>query len=204
MPEQEFQLEITDQSAFVRLTVSGKTRFFALAFFACVSALVLSAILFLPGKHGRPSMWHDLSTSSVGSADFLIPFFLLLLGFPLLIIVLPRRYVMLAYPSGETFRCDRSTLSIAKVRWLDVRNNHWNTCSFPLAEVREIRYGAIAQLKGGAVYGLRFVAGGKNCRVLPGLKPRDAERLLTALKTFGADVSEDPVLQQKPKEDASA
>ena len=167
MPKKEFQLEITDQIAFVRLTVSGKTRFFALAFFAGVSTLVLSAMLFLPGKQGRPSMWHDLSTSSVGSANFLIPSLLLLLGFPLLMVVLPRRYVVLAYPSDEIFRCDRSILSIAKVRWFDVHNNHWNTCSFPLAEVREIRYGAIAQLKGGSVYGLRFIAGGKTCRVLP-------------------------------------
>jgi hypothetical protein len=203
MPEQEFKLEITDKSVLVRLNVPGRARFYALAFFAGVATLLLCVLLFLPGKHGRPSMWHVLSTSSVGSTDFLIPFFLLLLGAPLLMVVLPRRYVMLAYPSDPTFRCDRSTLSVSKVRWLDVNNNHWDTCSFPLAEVRGVRYQVIAQFRTGAVYGLRFAVSGETLRVLPGLKPKDAERVLTALKIFGADVPDDPELQRKLKEDSS-
>ncbi len=90
------------------------------------------------------------------------------------------------------------------MRWLDVHNNHWDTFSFPLAEVREIRYQAIARLKGNPVYGLRFIAGGKTWRVLPGLKARDGEKILVALKTFGADVPDDPVVQSKLKEDDSA
>jgi hypothetical protein len=199
MPEQEFQLEITDQSAFVRLSVSGKTRFFALASLAGVTALLICPLFFLPGTHGSPSMWHGLSTSSIGSAAFLGPFFLLL-SVPLLMVVGMKRYVTLAYPSDEIFRADRSTLSISRVRWLDVHNNHWDTCSFSLAEVRELRYQAIARLKGGSVYGLRFLAGGKTRRVLPGLEPRDAEKILMALKSFGADVPDDTVLRCKLNE----
>lgn len=58
-------------------------------------------------------------------------------------------------------------------------------------------------MKGGTVYGLRSIAGGKTRRVLPGLNPRDAEKILVVLKTFGADVPDDPVLPRKLKEDSS-
>lgn len=202
MPE-EFHLEVTNQSAYVRLNVLGRARFYALAFFASLTALAICALLFLPGKRGSPSIWHGLSTSSVGSADFLFPFFLLL-SLPPFMLIMTKRYVRLAYPSDETFHADRSTLSISRARWLDTHNNHWDTCSFTLAEVRDIRYKAIASLRGTSIYGLRFIAGGKTRRVLPGLKPRDAEKILAALKAFGADVPDDPVLQRKLKEECSA
>jgi hypothetical protein len=114
--------------------------------------------------------------------------------------VLTKRYVRLAYASDETFRCDRSTLSIAKVRWLDFRDGHWDSSSFALAEVGEIRYRVLVALRGTAIYGLRLRAGGKALRILPWLKPADAERILLALKSFGADVPDDPVVPSKLKE----
>ena len=98
MPGQEFHLEVTNQSVYVRLDVStqsAETRSYALAFFVGFTVLGLCALLFLPGKHGRKSMWHGLSTSSVGSAEFLFPLFLLL-GFPLVMVVGTKRYVMSA------------------------------------------------------------------------------------------------------------
>jgi len=203
MPDQEFQIEITDQLVFVRLDVStrsGKTRFKALACYACITVLLMSAVTFFPGKHNSPSDCQALSTSPVCSSEFLIPLFLLL-SFPVAIFLGTKRYVMLAYPSDETFRCDRSTLTLSKVRWLDTHNCHWDTCSFPLAEVQEIRFQAIASLRGGSIYGISFLAGGKKRRVLPGIKPRDAEKILNALKTFGTHVLDDPALQRKLKED---
>ena len=205
MPEPEFHLEVTNQTVFVRLDVStqsGRTRFYALAFFAGVTAIAMCALLFSPGKHGSPSMWHNLSTSPIRSTDFLVPFFLVL-TLPLLMGVLTRRYVILAYPSDETFSCDRSTLSIARVRWLDVHNKQWDTRSFSLAEVRDIRYRAIASLRGNTIYGLRFIAGEKTQRILPGLEPRDAEKILMALKSFGAEIPDDPLLSRRLKEDIS-
>jgi hypothetical protein len=126
-----------------------------------------------------------------------------MLSFPVLMLFGTKRYVKLAFPSDETFRADRSTLSVSRVRWLDVHSENWNTRSFSLTAVRDMRFQSIVNLKGGSIYGLRFVADGKTQRVLPGLKPRDAETILKALKSFGADVPDDLVLQRKLKEDLS-
>jgi hypothetical protein len=202
MPDQQFHTEATNQSVCVRMD-TGKTRFYALAFFAGFTALAICALLFLPGKHGNPGMWHDLSTSSVGSADFWVPL-VLLLSIPVFVVVTTKRYVMLAYPSDEIFRCDLSTLSVSRVRWLDVRNSHWDTHSYSLAEVREIRYVVVTRLRGNSICGLRLDASGKTQRILPGLKPRDAEKLLMTLKAFGADVPDDPPVPSKLKEDTFA
>jgi hypothetical protein len=198
MPEQQFHIEATNQSVYVRMD-AGRTRFFALASFVCLAVLGICALLFLPGKHGDPSMWHDLSAGPAGSAGFLTRLALLLCS-PLFMVVTTKRYVMLAYPSDETFRCDRSTLSISRVRWFDVDNHRWDTQSYSLVEVRGIRYGAVASLRGYSIYGLRFEAGGRTQRILPGLKPRDAETLLAKLKAFGADVPDDPLVPDKLKE----
>jgi hypothetical protein len=51
-----------------------------------------------------------------------------------------------------------------------------------------------------SIYGLRFKAGGKTWRILPWLKPADAERILLALKSFGTEVPDDPLVPSKLKE----
>ena len=109
----------------------------------------------------------------------------------------------LAYPSDEVFRADRSSLRIFRVRWLDVHNKRWEERHFPLAEVREIRYRALARLRGASIYGLLFISDGEKCRVLPGLKPDDAEQILLALKSFGANVPDNPVVPNKLKKNQS-
>ncbi|HEV2133720.1 MAG TPA: hypothetical protein VGR47_05605 [Terracidiphilus sp.] len=193
MARREFHLDITDQSVNVRLD-AGRTRFFALAFFASLTALAICALLFLPGKNDTPSMWDG----------GLVGLLFLLLGFPLFMLFTTKRYVMLAFPSDETFHCDRSSLSISRARWLDVHNEHWNTRSFSLVEVEEITYGKVVTLRGYSIDGIRFVSGGTTYRVLPGIKPRDAQSLLTALKKFGADVPDDPELARKLEDDVFA
>jgi hypothetical protein len=55
--------------------------------------------------------------------------------------------------------------------------------------------------QGGSIYGLRFLAGGKTQRVLPGITPRQADKILKALKAFGADVPDDPEFSKKLEED---
>lgn len=199
MPEPEFQLEITNQSATVRLIAPSKTRFYALGFFVGLTAVAMSLLLFAPGKHGNPSMWHSLSTSGAGSSSFLVPFFLLL-SFPLFMLLMTERYVRLAFPSAETFHCDRSTLSITKVHWFDIHNDSWITRSLSLKDIQEIRYRRIAYLRGMSIWGIRFKVEGKTQRVLPGLKAGDAEKLLLALRAFGADVPDDPVVPDKLKQ----
>jgi len=69
----------------------------------------------------------------------------LLLSVPVLMGLLLWRYIMLAYPSAETFHCDGVTLTLSQVRWLDVHNKRWDTRSYPLAEIAEMKYQAIAR-----------------------------------------------------------
>ena len=111
------------------------------------------------------------------------------------------RWVVSAYPSDESFHCDRSTLTISRVRWLDIHNKDWNTRSYVLADIAKIRYRALARAQGGSIYGLRFLAGGRTQRVLPGIKPRQADEILKALKAFGADVPDDPEFSKMLEED---
>jgi hypothetical protein len=149
---------------------------------------VLSLAVFAEGKRGQPSMWHDLATHPVNSQGFIVPL-VILLGASALIVLLSWRYVVMAYPSDETFYCDRSTLTISKVRWLDIQNADWRSLSYPLDAITGIKYRAVARTRGGTVYGLRFKAAGRSERVLPGLGTHDAGEILKALKAFGADVN---------------
>jgi hypothetical protein len=133
-------------------------------------------------------MWHDLATHPVNSQGFVIPL-VILLGTSALVVLISWRYVVMAYPSEETFYCDRSTLTISKVRWLDIHNADWRTRSYPLDAITGINYKAVARIRGGAVYGLRFKAAGRSERVLPGLGAHDAGKILKAIKALGVDVN---------------
>ena len=157
MPDQKLQLDITNDSVSVRLNGdSGKKRFYALAFFSALTVLGICLLLFVPGKNGSPNIWHDRSASYV-----------LMLTFPLFIFILTKRYVRLAFAGDETFRCDRSALSIARVHWLDFRDGNWESSSFVLAEVRKIEYRVLVAMRGTSIYGLRLKVGGKTLRILP-------------------------------------
>ena len=141
-------------------------------------------------------MWRDLSGARVDSGSFVVD--LVILSFvPVLVFLTSRRYVVSAYPSDETFYCDRSTLTISRAKWFDFHNRRWDTRSYALVEVVGIRYGAVARLQSTSIYGLRFVAGGRKKRILPGLSSNHADAILKALKSFGADVQM-PSVQMKP------
>jgi hypothetical protein len=204
MAEQKFQIDIDDRSVRVRLNVSEFSphgRFYWCISFIALGALGMCGVLFLPGKHGNPSMWHDLSSSPVDSGNFMFGV-ALLLGMGLLMVLLLWRYTLSAYPSDETFQCDRSMLTVSKVRWLDFKNEHWDTRSYAVAEIATMRYRAIATARGMSIYGLRFIAGGRKQRVLPGLKPSEADKILKALKVLGVDVPDDPKLPKRLAEEA--
>ena len=191
MPDQKLHLDITNDSVSIRLNGdSGKMRFYALAFFSALTAIGMALLLFSPGKGGSPSIWHNHSAS-----------YDIVLTFPLFMFVLTKRYVRLAYASDEVFCCDRSTLSIARVRWFDFSDGHWDSSSFALTEVREIEYRVLTAMRGTSIYGLRLKAGGKTLRILPWLKATDAEKILLVLKSLGADVPDDPVVPSKLKEE---
>jgi hypothetical protein len=145
-------------------------------------------------------MWHDLKSSPADSGDFIFPV-TILLGSPLLMGLLTWRYLVSDYPSDEIFHCDGRTLTVSKVPWLDIHNKHWDSRSYTLTDIVDLRYQAIARAKGSSIYGLCFVATGRAHRVLPGLKPREADKILKALKALGADVPDDPTLSRKLAED---
>jgi hypothetical protein len=65
-----------------------------------------------------------------------------------------------------------------------------------------MRYAVVARAKGTAIYGLRFEARGESWRILPGLKPRDAEKILKQLSSFGIKLSDDPTLAKKLAKEA--
>ncbi|CAN5424102.1 hypothetical protein BH10ACI4_BH10ACI4_05700 [soil metagenome] len=144
---------------------------------------------FSKGKHGEPGMWHDFATNPVNSSGFIIPL-LIIVGCSALVALLSWRYVVMAYPSDETFYCDRSTLTISKVCWLDIHNKDWRVRSYPVEWITGLKYRSVATAKGGAVYGLRFEAGGRSERILPGLGTRDASKILKAVKSLGVDTDE--------------
>ena len=186
-----FEIEVTSQSVKIRLNASKKSprgRFYWCIFFVAVWIAVLSLAVFPKGKRGQSSMWRDLATHPVNSQGFIVPT-AILLGASALIVVLTWRYIVMAYPSDETFYCDRSTLTISKVRWLDIQNADWRTRSYPLNAIIGIKYRAVARTRGATIYGLRFKVAGRSERVLPGLGAHDAGEILKALKAFGADVN---------------
>jgi hypothetical protein len=199
MPEPDIDVDINDQSVSVRLNASGRSprgRFYACISFIAMWAVLICGLLFLPGKGGTASMWHDLSQG------FIVPL-AILVGCSVLMVLLTWRYTVSAYPSDETFHCDRSALTISKVRWLDFTNKHWDTRYYTLASLQEMSYDRIARLRGTSIYGLRVIAEGRTQRVLPGLKPRQADKILRALKAFGVDVIDDSTLLKKLAEDST-
>jgi hypothetical protein len=190
--QEEFEVEVTSQSVNVRLNASRKSprgRFYWAAFFVALWMAALCLLVFASGKHGEPGMWHDFATYPLNSSGFIVPL-LILLGCSALMALISWRYVVMAYPSDETFSCDRSTLTISKVRWLDMHNKEWRTRSYPLREITRLKYRSVATAKGGTVYGLRFEAEGRSERVLPGLGTHDAGKILKAVKSFGVNVEE--------------
>jgi hypothetical protein len=200
MAHSDFSISITDKAVDVRYTPSvseprGKLFGFILTIGLLVA--VACAVLFLPGKHGNPSMWHDLVSSPSGSSVVFIPIGLMLFlglfgwqGF---------RYARAAWASDETFHCDRGAITISRIPWLDFSNRTWHTYSYPLAEVSAIRFAVIASAKGRSFWGLRFRAHGRKW-ALPGLEAPEAKTILTGLKALGADVPDDPKLDKRIKQ----
>ncbi len=199
MTQREFKVVITESSVDVRRDVSSKSqkgRFYMGLFFLAFVILTICGLVFLPGKHDAPSMWHDISTSPINSGDLIFPLSLVLL-FAVSMGFLATRYLLAAYPSDEAVHCDQSTLIVSKIPWLDVSNSKWTIRSYPLKDVSQLRFGIIASAKGYSIYGICFVAEGKTQRVLSGLEAPEAAEILRALKELGADVVNDPKLSKK-------
>jgi hypothetical protein len=201
MTRGDFSISITQDAVDVRYTPSATSprgKLFGLIFIISMLILLACAELFLPGRHGTSSMWHDLARAPLGSASFLGP----VIGFGLFLGLLgwqSVRYARAAWPSDETFHCDRTAITISRVPWLDFSNRIWRTHTYPLANVSKIRFAVIASAKGRQIWGLRFRADGRKW-ALPGLESPEAKPILSGLKALGADVPDDPKLEKRIKQ----
>jgi hypothetical protein len=201
MAHSDFSISITDSAVDVRYTPSvsephGKE--YGFVFILVTNTLVACAVLFIPGKHGNPSMWQDLAKASLGSMSFWWPIvflaiFIALLGWWGI------RYARAAWASDETFHCDREAITISRIPWLDFSNRKWRTNKYPLSEVSAIRFAVIASAKGAQYWGLRFKANGRKW-ALPGLEAPEAETILAGLRALGADAPDDPSLEKRIQE----
>ena len=200
MAHSDFSISITDKAVDVSYTPSvsePRGKLFGFIFIIATLVVLACALLFLPGKHGNPSMWHDLTKATSGSSVVFIPIVLMLFiglfgwqGF---------RYARAAWASDETFHCDREAITIKRIPWLDFSNRTWRTYTYPIAEVSAIRFAVIASAKGRAFWGLRFRAHGRRW-ALPGLEAPEAKTILTGLKALGADVPDDLKLDKRIKQ----
>lgn len=196
MAHSDFSITITDKAVDVGHTPSAsKPRGKVFGFIFTIGILVLMGcvVLFLPDKHGGPSIWEDLNSDTSGltlvfTAIALLPF-LGLFGWQQF------RYARAAWASDETFHCDREAITIKRIPWLDFSNRAWRTYTYPLAEVSDIRFAVIASQRGGVLWGLRFRAHGRKW-ALPGLEAPEAKEILTGLRALGADVPNDPKLDK--------
>jgi hypothetical protein len=200
MAHSDFSISITNEAVDVSFTASisePRGKLFGLIFTLSMLVLMACAVLFLPGKHGNPSMWHELTSDPSGS----LLFFILIVIFPLIGLFGWQgfRYARAAWASDETFHCDRDVVTIKRIPWLDFSNRTWRTYTYPLSEVSAIRFAVIASAKGRAFWGLRFRSHGRKW-ALPGLEAPEAKKILTGLRALGADVPEDPNLDKRIKE----
>jgi hypothetical protein len=200
MAHNDFSISISNTAVDVTYTPSNsqpRGKLFGFIFIIGINAALACALLFLPGKQGRPSIWRHLIYASSGWSVFFILSGLVVLnglfdwqGF---------RYARAAWASDEKFHCDREAITIKRIPWLDFSNRTWRTYTYPLADVSAIRFAVIASAKGRAFWGLRFRTPGRKW-ALPGLEAPEAKQILAGLKALGADVPDDPAIDKRIKE----
>jgi hypothetical protein len=185
MAHSDFSISVTDKAVDVSYTPSATSprgKLFGFLFTVGMTVLVTRALLFLPGKHGNPSMWQDLVSAPLGSAGFIAPIIFLSVGAALMGWQ-GSRYARAAWASDEKFHCDREAITISRIPWLNFSNSTWRTCTYPLTEVSAIRFAVIASAKNKSFWGLRFRAPARKW-ALPGLEAPEAKTILLGLEHF--------------------
>jgi len=143
-------------------------------------------------------MWFNLTVQPFSSSDFLFPFCLIC---TLLIVMgwFGAHWALAAWPANDALHSSRTEITISRARWFD-KTNTLIARSYPLSDISQVRYGVIARAKGSTIYGLRFLLKGKKQKLLAGLEAPEAAKILTALKSLGADVPDDQSLQKRIKD----
>ena len=199
MAHKDFSVSVTPNAVDVRLTPSAiRPHGKLVALLSSLGMIVLFNCfsLFMPGKHNRPSMWTDITT---GSSAF--PLSLLAVG-NLFMSWVVFRGERGSSPSDETFHCDRNEIVISRTSWFDFQNCRWRTYAYPLSECSDIRFAKIFVAGRSAIDGIRFLAKGRRQWALPGLDAPEAKQILIGLKNLGADVPEDPYVENRIKQAA--
>ena len=200
MVQSDFSISIKDDSVDVRYTPSARKphgKLFGLIFSISMLVLFTCFVLFMPDKHGGPSVWVDLISTPREESWFVGKVIVILLfaaGSTWHVL----RYARVAWASDEILHCDRKAITISRIPWLDFSNRTWRTQIYPLTEVRGIRFAVIASANRERIWGLRFRAHGRRW-ALPGLEATQAKAILVGLRALGADAPDDPGLDKKIK-----
>jgi len=191
-PVPTFKIDIQTGSVDVRLdaaTASPRRRFFIGAFCLILVLFVDGVGIFGRAKSGGPTLAQDVARGALNSPSFLI-FAAIMIGWHIVLFFILRRSLQGFYPVNETFHCDASTLTISKVKWFDTTNTQWSSRTFPIGRIVQVRFATIASDRYRSVSGLRFRVDGEKFKVLPGLQPRQANKILDALQDLGVDIKE--------------
>lgn len=198
----DFTVSINKDFVEVRLQPSSRSPHGKLGgaiFSTSTVIVVLCALLFLPGKNNRPSMWQDMANASIESGSFQLLLTVLIVG-GVLMAWLMLRWIAAAWPSDENFHCDHTSLTISRIPYLEFRNRTWKTKSYALRDIEKFRFAVYASAKGSSIYGFRFYENDREHKILPGLEAPEAQDILKALQSFGVDVVLDDKLQRKAAE----
>lgn len=199
----DFKISISKDAVEVRLQPSSRSPHGKLGgaiFVTVMVILVLCGALFLPVKDNRPSVWQGMSNATVESGVFWVPIGVLLIVCCGLVAWVGFWWSAGAWPSDERFYCDRTSLTISRIPYLDFANHTWKTQSYPLHDVEKFRFASYAALRGSVIYGLRFDENCREHKILPGLEAPEAQGILKALQSLGVDVVLDDKLQKKVAE----
>ena len=199
MAQKDFSVSITPNAVDMRLTPSATRphgKLVALLSGFGMIILFNCFLLFMPGKHNRPSMWADITTESS-----VFPLSLLAVG-NLFMAWVVFRGERSSSPSDETFHCDRNEIVISRTSWFDFQNRRWRTYVYPLSECSDIRFAKNFVAGRSAIDGISFLAKGRRRWALPGLDAPEAKQILIGLTNLGADVPEDPYVKNRIKQAA--
>jgi hypothetical protein len=201
MAQSDFSISITDEAVDISHTPSLRAprgKIAGLVFAISTSLVLFCAVLFLPDKNGSSIVLRNLTQapSSSGQPYLSIAFLVFL---PASWAWWGLRFARVIWPSDETLHCDHEAMTVSRIPWLDFSHRTWRTKTYPLSEVKKIRFAVIASNRNKTYYGLRFSAHGR-VWVLPGLEAPEAKPILMGLRALGADVPDDPKLDKRVRQ----
>jgi hypothetical protein len=198
----EIDIKAEPGSVTVRYDITSKSphgRFKVGLGYLALAVVVLSFLVFAPGKQRALSAWDDMHSHPVTSSGFLVPFCFVLLGSGVLAWAVIRG-VLIAHPGDQKLEFDGQMLTVSRMRWLDWENKDWIAESYLLKDVSRMRYGVILSGKGNSIDGLRFSAAGRSYKLFPKLTTNQAGKILGGLEALGLETDR----QQKRIKAASA